>query len=292
MPPKKPTKKECAKCKNAYTLTAFYSADPTFFEDGKLHICKKCCGVILEEKGFEGFQSLLRMLNKPLYQDLFKGDFGDYIKNVNSLPQYKGVYYNDSDRFKEIKSVENQRKVKPKNISEEELVASQDFWGHGFTELQYIFLNTEYDDYLNRYDVEAKAMEDLIKEICLTRLDIRDRRSEGKDVDKQQKTLQDLLGSSNLKPVQETGANAVEQETFGTLIKKYENERPIPEPDEKWKDVDGIGKYIRVWFLGHLARMTGKENPYQHEYDEEISKYRVEFEEDYEEENQLSEGDD
>ena len=68
--------------------------------------------------------------------------------------------------------------------------------------------------------------------------------------------------------------------TFGTLIKKWENEEPIPEPDPEWADVDGIGKYIRIWFLGHLCKMLGIENEFSKEYEAEMAKFRVELPED------------
>lgn len=162
------------------------------------------------------------------------------------------------------------------DISKEDIDELMQFWGRGLDVEDYIWLQNEYIDFTNRYECDSKGMELLINEICLTRLDIRKRRENGEKVDQQQKTLQDLLGSSNLKPVQETGASGVEQESFGTLIKKYENERPIPEPEPRWKDPDKIGKYIKVFFLGHLSRMLGLKNQYSEEYWEEMNKHTVE----------------
>lgn len=115
----------------------------------------------------------------------------------------------------------------------------------------------------------------LFQEIAHEKLSIRKAREANKPTEKLLKTLQELLGSSNIKPVQETGANATEQATFGTLIKKYENERPVPEPDPMWADVDGIKKYVQIWFLGHLCRMLGINNEYAQMYEDEISKYKV-----------------
>ena len=63
--------------------------------------------------------------------------------------------------------------------------------------------------------------------------------------------------------------------TFGQLIEKWEEEKPIPEPSPEFKDVDNIGKYIRVWFKGHLARAFGLDNGYSKEYDEYIEQYKV-----------------
>lgn len=272
---KSPSRKICEDCNSSKPLGEFYNADKMFFPTGKMHICKDCALKIVEKNGHDGFLGLLRMLDKPLYQDLYKEDVPDYVRMMNSMPQYRNVGYNDSDSLKIINSVSSIKREKPKELSEEEMQNSEEFWGEGFSEKSLIWLNNELQEYGSQYDISAKAMENLIKEVCLTQLDIRNKRADSKDVKNELKTLQDLLGSSNMKPQQESGANSVDQETFGTLIKKWENERPIPEPDEMWKDVDNIGRYIRTFFLGHMARMFNKENPYQDEYEEEIGKYTV-----------------
>jgi len=119
----------------------------------------------------------------------------------------------------------------------------------------------------------------LFQEIANQRLDIKKKRQQGTGVDRELKTLQDLLGSANIKPVQETGANSTEQATFGTLIKKWENEKPVPEPLEEWEENDWIKKYVLVWFLGHLCKMMGIKNKLSEMYEEEIGKYTVEIEE-------------
>jgi hypothetical protein len=145
-----------------------------------------------------------------------------------------------------------------------------------FCDIQY--LEIEYNDWVSRYECDSKGMEELIKQICFQLLDIKKGREANNKVDAQLKTLQDLLGSANLKPVQETGANATEQSTFGMLIKKWENDKPIPEPEDEFKDVDGIKKYINIWFLGHLCKMLGIENAYAKQYEEEVAKYTVSLE--------------
>lgn len=279
------SKKKCASCeKTIASKDNFYNTtEKAFFIDGKISICKTCCATMLEKRGFEGFKSLLRMINKPLLQDVFKGDYGDYIRMVNSMPQYKNMVYDDSTMFKEPKALEVFKRAKPTELSPEELLDAEEFWGIGYEEKEYIWLNSEYVDYLDRYEVNSKTLENLIREICLVQLDIRSSRSKKLDVKNELKAYNDLLTAANLKPVQETGADSIEQETFGTFIKKIENDRPISEPHPDWADVDGIGKYIRTFFLGHMARMFGKENKYQEEYDEELGKYSVSAEDDEQE---------
>lgn len=271
----KPARKLCEDCNSSKTLGEFYNADKMFFPSGKLHICKECALKAVEENGHEGVLGLLRMLNKPFYQDIYKNDIKDYVRMVNSMPQYRNVGFTDSDTLREINSVNSLKLGSLKELTEEELKDSESFWGKGLSEDQYVWLNNQWIEYNTRYEVDSLTLENLIVEICLTRLDIRERRQKGNDVDKQLKSLNDLLTAANIKPVQETGAQSVEQETFGTLIKKWENERPIPEPSKEWQDVDNIGKYIRTFFLGHMARMFNKENPFKDEYDKEIEKYTV-----------------
>jgi hypothetical protein len=90
------------------------------------------------------------------------------------------------------------------------------------------------------------------------------------------RAFNDLLGSANIKPVQNKDNSLADQNTFGTLIQKWENERPVPEPEPEWEDVDGIGRYIMTYFLGHLCRMLKFNNRYAQLYEEEINKYTVE----------------
>ena len=86
-----------------------------------------------------------------------------------------------------------------------------------------------------------------------------------------------------MKPSQTNDNALADQNTFGTLIKKWETERPIGEPDEEWKDVDEIERYISTFFLGHLCNLVHVKNDYEELYREEMAKYTVtppEYEED------------
>jgi len=192
-----------------------------------------------------------------------------FYQKVCSLPQFKGKTFADSSAFSSAMGAMNSE---GSDDTEEDII---DFWGEGFTDSEYRFLEKEFTKMVNAYEMDSYSTESLFQEIALQRLDIRKKRKAGDSVDKELKTLQDLLGSANIKPVQESAATSSEQVTFGTLIKKFENEDPIPEPLPEWMDADWIRKYVVVWFFGNLCRMMGKENPYQEEYDEEMAKYTV-----------------
>jgi hypothetical protein len=299
----------CSSCGEEKIPTDYYTSNSPFHKHtGKQSVCKKCFWEFINGN-VDKLKIALRMIDKAFLNELLKSSLEEaekngkdpikiYMKNI-SMPQYKTHTWDDSDfeGFKPSKSISTKKQMiddveEDIEIDKDDIKFMKSFWGKGYELDDLIWLQSEYEDWTNRYECDSKGMETLIQEICKQQLDINIRRANGEKVDQQLKTLQDLLGSSNLKPVQETGANAVEQESFGTLLKKYENEKPVPEADPRWKDVDGISKYIKVFFLGHLSRMLGINNQYADEYWDEMDRYTVEEpvedEEDGEEINDLT----
>ena len=149
-------------------------------------------------------------------------------------------------------------------------------FGDGYTSLLLEYLQRQYADWTRRHVRQTKAQEELFKNICIVQLEIRDATQAGRSTKDAMKTLQDLMDSANIKPKQQTDNSLVEQNTFGTLIQRWEQEKPIPEPSPEWRDVDNIGQYITVWFQGHLSKMFGFKNDDAAQYEEEVAKYTVE----------------
>lgn len=197
----------------------------------------------------------------------------NYISKAN-LIQYKDKTYDttlDEEKregiVETLEDVKESKKLKLKTVK---------FFGTGFEDDDYIFLEDEYLDWTTRHECNTKTQEEVFKQICYVQLDILKAKRAGNPTKDLIRTLQDLLATANLQPKQTKDNTLAEQNTFGTLIRKWENERPIPEPDEEWKDVDGIVRYITVYFLGHLCKMMGIKNSYSRLYEEEMSKYKVE----------------
>jgi len=80
------------------------------------------------------------------------------------------------------------------------------------------------------------------------------------------------MTDANMKPVQATGAEANDQITFGTLIKKWENEKPIPSHLD-----DEMKKYIDTYMVGHLAKMEGFNNDLVNKYNESLKEYTIDL---------------
>lgn len=78
-----------------------------------------------------------------------------------------------------------------------------------------------------------------------------------------------------MQPKQNSSDTMSDAQTFGTLIDKWENTRPLPEIDEQLQDVDKIGLYMDVFFRGHLSKMMGIKNAFSNLYTKFIKKYTV-----------------
>lgn len=166
------------------------------------------------------------------------------------------------------------------------------FFGYGYKPEEYEYLETQYQDWSTRYECKTKAQEELFKNICIAQLSIQRAQKKGiaKEVNDTMKTFQDLLGTANIRPNQSNDNAVTEQNSVGTLIKKWENERPISQPSPEWEDVDGIKKYIDTFFLGHLCNLVHITNDNEEAYRKEMAKYTVSkpvYEEDEENETSL-----
>lgn len=287
-------RKKCRTCLEDRAFSNYYKSYSSWDGDGYLPVCKSCLRSHIKgrEDDTRVAKEIMRIVDKPFIKILWdqsmadkKETLGTYFKNVNL--NSKDDNYDDSDidsppkqTYLTSKQTEEKTfddKAPDIDFTEEEVEELIEFWGRGFSQSEYEFLTNEYTKLINSYESDdSYAMQMLFQEASHQRLTIKRKRERSESVDKELKTLQDLLGSANIKPMQETGANATDQASFGTLIKKYENDRPIPEPSPEWADVDGISKYIKIWFLGHLCKMLGIKNEYSAEYDKEMSKYTVE----------------
>ena len=205
-----------------------------------------------------------------------------YISKAN-LIQYKGKTFDTTldeerkgDVIETLDDVKNDKKTKLKTVK---------FFGTGFSDDDYQYLQEQYDDWTTRHECKTKAQEEVFKRICFKQLEILKATRNGENTKDLDYTYQQLLDTANLKPKQTNMDALAEDRTFGQLIRIWENEKPIPEPDEEFRDVDGIGRYISIFFLGHLAKMVGIKNKFSRMYEEEMNKYTVtkpEYEEDTE----------
>lgn len=290
----------CFYCGKEYVDTNYYKSNSKFYNNiGKVPYCKQCIEKFYqyyyEKYTNEGCLTPERNAIKRLCAvfDIYYTDsvfisamkkikdsninitpMGQYMKTIQ-LSQYKGKSYDNtiSDEEKEdfVASVpigiSDSREVDEKTIK---------FFGAGFTDEDYEFLKEQYDDWVTRHECQTKAQEEVFKRICFKQLEILKATRRGEDTKNLDATFQNYLDTAKLQPKQNSGETVSDAQTFGTLIDKWENERPLPEIDEELRDVDKIGLYLDVFFKGHLAKMMGMKNGHSRLYSKYMKKYTVE----------------
>jgi len=203
-----------------------------------------------------------------------------YISKVQLNP-HAGKTYSDTIIERQENSTINTVEdiAESEEMSPKALKKAVSLWGLGFSAEQYTILNDQFDDWKSRVVIDGKTREMLVRELCIIKLQsnlaLQDNNVEL--YTKLIKTYQDTMKSANLQPLQQDENDKASEKPIGVMIQMFENERPISEPREEWKDVDHIVKYITIYFLGHLCKMLKIKNRYSSMYEEEMAKYRVEI---------------
>lgn len=155
------------------------------------------------------------------------------------------------------------------------------FWGNGYSPSMYMELEQRKKYYLTKIKDRGEldvGTEILVRQICNLEVSIARDSAAGKSIDKSVNSLNNLLGSLNLKPTQRRDEDIdaeLASTPMGVWIYRYENKRPLPEIDDQLKDVNHIKKYIFTW-MGHLCKMLNIKNGYTRLYEEEIRRLHVE----------------
>lgn len=155
-----------------------------------------------------------------------------------------------------------------------------DFWGAGFQHDFYMELERRYDNWTGGEE-KAKNLQPaeraLYQQICMQEAIISRAAAAGDPTDKAVNTLNNLLGSMNLKPAQrkENADVELDKMPLGVGIQKWEYSRPLPETPKENRDIRGVIKNITTWYLGHACKMVGLKNSYCKAYEDAMEELRV-----------------
>ena len=299
----------CSKCGTAYSRRkGFFPVSYATLHKGvgHTHLCKGCIDDLYNEyfnechNAPDAVRQVCRKLDlywsEKVYRQVEKKSttrtmMTQYISKINTNT-YAGKSYDDTLREEgtlwsfgvipvDVPVATDESAVTPDN---EDIEIPEDviaFWGPGYKPDMYVALEQRRSYWMSRLpkdlDIDI-GTEALIKQMCSLELDINRDRAAGRAVDKSINALNTLLGSAKLKPAQKKADadSSIDNTPFGVWIRRWENKRPVPEPDPELQDVDGIIRYISIYFLGHLCKMLGIKNTYCKLYEDEPAKMRVE----------------
>lgn len=290
---------KCLKCKNEYVENKFYSSNSEFYSGvGKIPFCKSCiedfynyyyekykseCHATPEKKAIK---RLCMVFDVYYSDDAFNAAVGAIEKtdkNMSIIASYMKLIHLSQYKGKSYENTFGRDEYDRDNRSYDDVIKEMDveksvieFFGVGFSEEDYKFLYKEYSDWTARHECKTKAQEEVFKDICFNRLQNLKALRMGEDTKDITASFQRMLDSGKLQPKQNAGDTTADNQTFGTLIDKWENTRPLPEIDEELKDVDRIGLYFDVFVRGHLSKTMGLKNGFSNLYTKFMKKYSVE----------------
>ena len=282
----------CGKCNSFLSRDTFYSSND--YASGKFPVCKKCLMLMATDydkktntytDNKEKTKETLKFLDLPFIESTYNSALSSvqaevneknrstawqqYITMVQSLPNWRGMKWKDSD-FEFSTITEEETKINEKTIKN-----ARKRFGNGYSNDDYMFLEQEYQDWITRYECNTKAQESIFERLSFKKWEINKATKSGQPTKDLDKTYQELLATANIQPRQSGIDSMADAQTLGTLIQKYEETRPLPEIDPELADVDKIGLYIDSFYRGHACKMLGLKNTFTNLYEKVMSKYTV-----------------
>lgn len=248
--PKNGTTKRCACCEEEKKLADYYKVNNPLFSDGYYPTCKTCILDQLDESSPISVYDTLRRMDKPFIEEKWvaaeeshegKAVFGRYLQSINSSSMANLTW--DDSEF-------------PESEGEEEMSGDSKLRWSGFSSSDKMKLEAMYQEMLGTYEANTPVQRNIYRDYCITRHKSDQALLSGNvgEYEKLQRVLSSQMNDARIKPLQETGFDENSTATFGQFMEKIENERPIPEPLEIFKDVDGIKKYMTKWFTNQMQR--------------------------------------
>lgn len=234
-------------------------------------ICKKCLREEFEKERFNSgdrmaLRYILRRLDKPYIEDIvnkaFERDANDILgytlKVLNGLPQYANLCYDDSDFIKNkgITEIDNKMmSVVEKEFNDEDWAR----WsGYGLEPADLKACNDYYNKIMDKYEFDSLNDEMAVEQLAVLNVKLKKAFKDNNtiDIEKLRKTISSTEADLNISAKQKK--DDMGRDTFGNFIKMIENDEPIPEARDEFKDVDGIWGLVKRYVVGYLPVMLGK----------------------------------
>ncbi|AYP68243.1 hypothetical protein PQE75_gp236 [Bacillus phage vB_BcoS-136] len=268
--PKKTCQGACGKDK-AHTF--FFKVDSPLFPDGMINVCRDCVRESVNVNDIEQVIGFLRQIDKPFYQDEWEKalngknhPIGSYLGKINSLQQYKGKTFSNSDGVDGVGKVDLTSVNAPDYIEDingeiieysDELVNK---WGIGYSKTEYLQLEKFYRDTRATHEINTPSHIDSLTQLAYLTIDrnrLRQERDWG-NYTKLSKTIDDMQKSAGFRPVDRQGVDdATGIKTFSQIFEKVEKEG-FRKPPPPVFDEDIVDAMI-VALANYYNRLVGKE---------------------------------
>lgn len=270
--PKKRCQGQCGKLR---AESYFFKVDSPLFPDGRINVCRDCVREEIDVENVEQVISFLRQIDKPFYQDEWdkamenkdkRHPIGAYLGKINSLQQYKGKTFSNSDGIDGVGKVDLSSVNAPDTIETttgERIEYSDDLvdkWGTGYNQKEYLQLEKFYQDMRATHEIHTPTHIDMLKQLSYLSVD-RDKLRREKDWNNYKKvsdTYEDMMKSAGFRPVDRKGIDdATGIRSFSQVWEEVEK-RGFRKPPTTEFDEDIVDGII-VSLANYYHRLIGKE---------------------------------
>ena len=220
-----------------------------------VRVFDKVCRILNLPFKYEAYNQTMTQINTYRESNKnLKNVFGIYKSKITTICKQNNrnenfLSYDDSDVLNEDREKIAKENIESnkENMLDDDIKQLQLFWGKGLNRDDYEYLEMELAEWKNSAKCDNKSELVLLKEICLKQLDIRIAREQGRDVDKLQKGLQDLMKTASIDPAKSSlNSSTKASESYGAWVKDIETKTPAEwhKDQEKYKDMDGLSTYL------------------------------------------------
>lgn len=254
----KPKKKCQGTCGKEKSYTFYYKVDSPLFPDGMVNICRDCIRSQIDINNTEQVIGFFRQIDKPFYQKEWDASLkganhpiGTYLGKINSLQQYEGKTFDDSDGVNGVGKIDlSSAKISDtvENVKGEIIEYSDDLvntWGIGYKKEEYLKMEKFYQDMRLTHEIHTPVH--VNKLMSLSRLTVKlDRLLQADDwanYTKLAKTIDEMEKSAGFRPADRQGIDeATGIRSFSQIYEEVEKRgfRKPPKLDFDEDIVDGI----------------------------------------------------
>lgn len=273
---RKPTarpKKLCPSCNKEKAESFFYKVDSPMFPDGMMNICRDCVKSQVNGEEVEEVIGFLRQIDKPFSERVWnesvqsgKYPLGEYIRKINSLQQWKGKTFDDSDGIQgsakavdmiPTRASESVETVKGVIYYSDELV---DSWGIGYKKHEYLQMEKFFINMKETHEINTSIHTDQLRQLSYLSVE-RDRLRQAGDwnnYSKISKTMEEMTKSAGFRPVDRQGLDdSTGLRNFSLIFEEVEK-RGFRKPPTIVFEEDIVDKMM-ISLLNYYNRLVGQQ---------------------------------
>jgi hypothetical protein len=256
-------------------VSFFFKVDSPLFPDGTINICRDCIRKEVDVDNLEAVIGFFRQIDKPFYQDEWdkalagrdkKHPIGAYLGKINSLQQYKGKTFANSDGIDGVGKIDLSSANAPdmvEGVNGKMIAYTEDLvtkWGIGYSKLEYLQMEKFFQDMKSTHEIHTPTHVDMLTQLAYLSVD-RNRLRQERDwnnYNKISKTYEDMMKSAGFRPVDRQGIDdATGMRTFSQMFEEVEKRGFRKPPPPKFEE-DIVDAMI-VSLANYYHRLVGKE---------------------------------